>query len=79
MLCLQEYLCPVVIQAKVSFLIERGQNWHLRLVQSLLVLEVWNVVRDLEQSGWVLALAAMLVREVLEAITHDVKKCVMLV
>ena len=58
-------LCPVDMQVNVSSsLISRGQNWHLVLVQNLLVLKV----KDLEQRGWMLALAdkLVIVRELLE-------------
>ena len=65
MLCLQEYLCPLVVQVKESSLNKRGQNWHL-LVHSHLVLEVRKVVKDLERSGQVLAPIEMLLKEVLE-------------
>ena len=78
-MCLQEYLCPVVVHVKVFSLIKRGQNWHLVLLQSLLVLEVQKVVKDLEESGWVCTVAETLDREVVELITLAVKKCVLLV
>ena len=55
------------------------QNWHLVLLQSLLVLEVVDEVKDLEQRGRVLALAGRLVRELLEWMACGVQNCVMLV
>ena len=49
------------------------------LVRSHLVLEVQKEAGDLEWRGWVLVPADMLVGEVLELITRDVKNHVMLV
>ena len=48
LMCFHEYLYPSLVKVNVSSLIKRGQNWHLVLVQSLLVLEVVNDVKDLE-------------------------------
>ena len=62
-MCLHENLYPVVVHVKISTLIKRGQNWHLMLVQSLLVLQVVKEVNDLERRGRPLTLAGTLVRE----------------